>query len=51
MRPPFLIAYFGLALVLTLATVWWVGLMLVGLLILFYLIAAYAPWMFFFDGE
>ena len=50
MRAPFAIAYLGLALLLSIMTVWWVGLALIGLLVLLYLILAYAPWMFFFDG-
>jgi hypothetical protein len=50
MRPPFALTYFGVAVLLSLTTVWWIGLAMVGLLVLFYLIAAYAPWLFFFGG-
>ena len=50
MRAPFAIASLGLALLLSIMTVWWGGLALIGLLVLLYLILAYAPWMFFFDG-
>jgi hypothetical protein len=51
MRPLFAVVYFGMALAFSLATVWWVGPALVGLLVLLYLIMYYAPWLFFFgDG-
>jgi hypothetical protein len=50
MRPPFAITYLGVAVVLSLTTVWWIGLAMVALLALFYLIAAYAPWLFSLGG-
>lgn len=40
----------GVAVPLSLTTVWWVGLAMVGVLVLFYLIAAYAPWLFYLGG-